>query len=75
MILLTILAGYGGPENDIPCPNFCPNECGPGSMSCCGGKDPNGCKNPEICVPTKSPRKPFLTARAEFKLIFILVCS
>ena len=35
------------------CPVFCSTSCNGDEMSCYGGKDWNGCLQPEFCMPNK----------------------
>ena len=46
---------FEGPmgKDGIECPAHCPVNCGMDSMMCQGGEDPNGCRMPEFCVPSK----------------------
>merc|ERR1712203_496816 len=54
----TCMPSKGGPvgNDGHECPMHCPAACNDQhEMSCYGGKDWNGCQNPDFCAPTKQP--------------------
>ena len=50
---INFLSGPVG-NDGYECPMHCPAPCHDGDeMSCYGGKDWNGCQNPDFCAPNK----------------------
>ena len=40
-------------NNGLECPVHCSVSCNGDEMSCYGGKDWNGCQQPDFCMPNK----------------------